>query len=319
MFNRDNGPYFQNEIEKVPFESRQVKKSPILREYDIISAMKPIAKIIVGSSLAISVTGCDIAGGISDEYVVNSLSRYVSEHVARQIVNDDKSVPPDTLSELAEKQGIGYDEMTILLLHTNFPQKKKSELIRRGKSAHYLDNASSSLCPKITDDDVVAMLEARGVNEYILRQTLECRGLSPDSYRAVYRKWLSHASHTDLKDNRFLVASANLPTDVREDFLDRLSGVPIASFILREHKRLSGCIAGCASDAVEYMHVTDEWKRNVSFYVRCDLLNGVGSLYEFVAKSKHYATLEELGKDVCGKRLLKVSDVGRCSMEYKIH
>lgn len=35
---RVNGSYFQNKIEKVPFESRQVKKSPIRREYDIIFA-----------------------------------------------------------------------------------------------------------------------------------------------------------------------------------------------------------------------------------------------------------------------------------------
>ena len=33
---RTNGPYFQNKIEKVPFESRQVKKSPIRRKYDAI-------------------------------------------------------------------------------------------------------------------------------------------------------------------------------------------------------------------------------------------------------------------------------------------
>lgn len=32
----DNGPYFQNKIEKVPFESRQEKKSLIRRKYDII-------------------------------------------------------------------------------------------------------------------------------------------------------------------------------------------------------------------------------------------------------------------------------------------
>jgi hypothetical protein len=33
-----NGPYFQNKIEKVPFESRQEKKSPIRRKYDTIFA-----------------------------------------------------------------------------------------------------------------------------------------------------------------------------------------------------------------------------------------------------------------------------------------
>ena len=60
------------------------------------------------------------------------------------------------------------------------------------------------------------------------------------------------------------------------------------------------------------------WKGNVVFYVRCDTLNGAGSLYEFIEKSRHYATLEELSKDVGGKPLQKVSDVGRCSMQYEI-
>ena len=33
---RVNGPYSQNKIEEVPFEKRQVKKSPIRRKYDAI-------------------------------------------------------------------------------------------------------------------------------------------------------------------------------------------------------------------------------------------------------------------------------------------
>ena len=33
---RDNGPYSQNEIEKVPFESRQEEKSPNRLKYDTI-------------------------------------------------------------------------------------------------------------------------------------------------------------------------------------------------------------------------------------------------------------------------------------------
>ena len=36
--NRDNGPYFQNEIENAPFESLQEKKSPIRRKCDTIIA-----------------------------------------------------------------------------------------------------------------------------------------------------------------------------------------------------------------------------------------------------------------------------------------
>ena len=255
--------------------------------------MSKLTKAILGLSLAIA-AGCDI-GPISHESVVNSLSRYVSESVARRIVDDDKNVSPETLAELSEKQGVSYDAMTILLLHPNFPQERRSDLIRRGK-----------------------LLEARDINDYIWRQTLECGGLAPDTYRAVYRKWGSHALYDDLKDNRFLVASSHLPKDVREDLLRRLSGVPIAPFILREHKRLSGSGAGGAADVVEYMHVVDGWRRDVSFYVRCDTLNGAGSLYELVEKSRHYATLDELGKDVGGKKLQKVSDVGRCSRQYEI-
>ena len=289
--------------------------------------MKPFARInlssvalrrgILVSSLALA-AGCEF-GPISHERVVDRLSRYVSESVARQIVNDDKNVSPETLAELSGKRGIGYDEMTILLLHPNFPQERRSDLIRRGKSAHYLANASCVQRQTITDEDVKAMLEARGINDYLWRQTLECGGLSPDTYRAAYRKWVSCAWHRDeLKDNRFLIASANLPTDVRDDLLRRLSGVSIAPFILREHKRLSSGGADGAVDVVEYMHVVDGWRRDVSFYVRCDTLNGAGSLYELVVKSRHYSTLEELGKDVGGKKLQKVSDVGRCSMQYEI-
>ena len=36
VFFRTNGPYFKMKIEKVPFESRQEKKSLIRRKYDII-------------------------------------------------------------------------------------------------------------------------------------------------------------------------------------------------------------------------------------------------------------------------------------------
>ena len=278
--------------------------------------MQKLTKTILVLFLALAV-GCDI-GPISQESVVNSLSRYVSESVARRIVDGDKNVSPETLADLSEKRGVSYDAMTILLLHPNFPQERRSDLIRRGKSAHYLANASDVQRQTITDADVGAMLEARDINDYIWRQTLECGGLAPDTYRAVYRKWVSRALYDDLKDNRFLVASSHLPKDVREDLLRRLSGVPIAPFILREHKRLSGSGADGAADVVEYMHVVDGWRREVSFYVRCDTLNGAGSLYELVAKSRHYSTLEELGKDVGEKRLQKVSDVGRCSMQYEI-
>jgi len=280
--------------------------------------MRKLTEVILVVALALTMVGCDIAGGISDERVVKSLSRYVSESVAWRIVNSDKNVSPETLAELSEK-GVGYDEMTLLLLHPNFPQERRSDLIRRGKSAHYLANASDVQRQTITDKDVEAMVDASDINDYIWRQTLECGGLSPDTYRAAYRKWISSAWHRDeLKDNRFLIASANLPTDVRDDLLRRLSGVTIAPFILREHKRLSGNGADDAVDVVEYMHVVDGWRRDVSFYVRCDTLNGAGSLYELVAKSRHYATFEELGNDVGGKKLQKVSDVGRCSRQYEI-
>ena len=155
-----------------------------------------LRRLILVSSLALA-AGCEF-GPISHERVVDSLSRYVSESVARQIVNDDKNVSPETLAELSGKWGIGYDEMTILLLHPNFPQERRSDLIRRGKSAHYLANASGVQRQTITDEDVKAMLEARGINDYLWRQTLECGGLAPDTYRSVYRKWVSHALYDGL-------------------------------------------------------------------------------------------------------------------------
>ena len=211
---------------------------------------------------------------------------------------------------------LGGDETTMLLLHPNFPQGLRSELIREGKSAHYLPNAS--MHQTITDDDAMAMVESGRGKSYVLRQTLECRGLSADTYRAVYRKWVSGVRGDELRDNRFLVASANLPADVRADMLERLSGIPMAGFILREHNRLSGRSNNLDNDIVEYIQVVDGWKRDISFFVRCDSLNGAGSLYEFVKTSKHYDSLDALRKDAEGKRLVKVSDVGQCSMQYEI-
>lgn len=54
--------------------------------------MKPFARIILVTTLALA-AGCEF-GPIGPERVVNSLSRYVSESVARQIVNGDKKVSP---------------------------------------------------------------------------------------------------------------------------------------------------------------------------------------------------------------------------------
>ena len=274
-----------------------------------------IAVVVVGF-LGLCWLGRNLAGGISRQAVVESLSRYVPMTVAMQIVERDPRVPVDTLAELSKKILLGGDETTMLLLHPNFPQGLRSELIREGKSAHYLPNAS--MHQTITDDDAMAMVESGRGKSYVLRQTLECRGLSADTYRAVYRKWVSGVRGDELRDNRFLVASANLPADVRADMLERLSGIPMAGFILREHNRLSGQSDNLDSDIVEYIQVVDGWKRDISFFVRCDSLNGAGSLYEFVKTSKHYDSLDALRKDAEGKRLVKVSDVGRCSMQYEI-
>ena len=274
-----------------------------------------LAVVVVGF-LGLLWLGCNLAGGISHRAVAESLSRYVPMTVANQIVDGDCGVPSDTLEELSKKWLIDSDDMTMLLLHPNFPQERRSELIRKGKSAHYLQNASWR--QTITDNDVVAMLASGRGESYVLRQTLECRGLSADTYRAVYRKWVAGVRGDELRDNRFLVASANLPTDVRADMLKRLSGVPMAGFILREYSRLSGGNDNLDSDTVEYIQVIDGWKRDVSFFVRCDSLNGAGSLYEFVKTGKRYDSLDALRKDAKGKRLVKVSDVGRCSMQYEI-
>ena len=274
-----------------------------------------IAVVVVGF-LGLCWLGSNLAGGISRQAVAESLSRYVPMTVAMQIVERDPRVPADTLAELSKKILLGGDETTMLLLHPNFPQGLRSELIREGKSAHYLPNAS--MHQTITDDDAMAMVESGRGKSYVLRQTLECRGLSADTYRAVYRKWVSGVRGDELRDNRFLVASANLPTDVRADMLKRLSAVPMAGFILREHNRLSEHGDNLDSDTVEYIQVVDGWKRDVSFFVRCDSLNGAGSLYEFVKTGKRYDSLDALRKDAKGKRLVKVSDVGRCSMQYEI-
>ena len=274
-----------------------------------------IAIVVVGF-LGLCWLGSNLAGGISRQAVAESLSRYVPMTVAMQIVERDPRVPADTLAELSKKILLGGDETTMLLLHPNFPQGLRSELIREGKSAHYLPNAS--MHQTITDDDAMAMVESGRGKSYVLRQTLECRGLSADTYRAVYRKWVYGVRGDELRDNRFLVASANLPADVRADMLERLSGIPMAGFILREHNRLSGRSDNLDSDIVEYIHVVDGWKRDISFFVRCDSLNGAGSLYEFVKTSKHYDSLDALRKDAEGKRLVKVSDVGQCSMQYEI-
>lgn len=274
-----------------------------------------IAVVVVGF-LGLCWLGSNLAGGISRQAVAESLSRYVPMTVAMQIVERDPRVPADTLAELSKKILLGGDETTMLLLHPNFPQGLRSELIREGKSAHYLPNAS--MHQTITDDDAMAMVASGRGKSYVLRQTLECRGLSADTYRAVYRKWVSGVRGDELRDNRFLVASANLPADVRADMLERLSGIPMAGFILREHNRLSGRSDNLDSDIVEYIQVVDGWKRDISFFVRCDSLNGAGSLYEFVKTSKHYDSLDALRKDAESKRLVKVSDVGQCSMQYEI-
>lgn len=274
-----------------------------------------IAVVVVGF-LGLCWLGSNLAGGISRQAVAESLSRYVPMTVAMQIVERDPRVPADTLAELSKKILLGGDETTMLLLHPNFPQGLRSELIREGKSAHYLPNAS--MHQTMTDDDAMAMVESGRGKSYVLRQTLECRGLSADTYRAVYRKWVSGVRGDELRDNRFLVASANLPADVRVDMLERLSGIPMAGFILREHNRLSGRSDNLDSDIVEYIQVVDGWKRDISFFVRCDSLNGAGSLYEFVKTSKHYDSLDALRKDAEGKRLVKVSDVGQCSRQYEI-
>jgi hypothetical protein len=209
-----------------------------------------IAVVVVGF-LGLCWLGSNLAGGISRQAVAESLSRYVPMTVAMQIVERDLRVPADTLAELSKKILLGGDETTMLLLHPNFPQGLRSELIREGKSAHYLPNAS--MHQTITDDDAMAMVESGRGKSYVLRQTLECRGLSADTYRAVYRKWVSGVRGDELRDNRFLVASANLPADVRVDMLERLSGIPMAGFILREHNRLSGRSDNLDSDIVEYI------------------------------------------------------------------
>ena len=110
--------------------------------------------------------GCSICGGISRDRVVGELSRYVSPYEAQLIVKRNPAVKGSTLEELSRKWLIGDDALTLLLLHPNFPQARRSELIRAGKSAHYLPNASDCLWPSVTDEDVREMLGARRYSHY---------------------------------------------------------------------------------------------------------------------------------------------------------
>ena len=250
--------------------------------------------------------GCSICGGISRDRVAGELSRYVTPYEARMIVNGNPSVKGELLEALSRKWLIDDDARTLLLLHPNFPQARRSELIRVGKSCHYLSNATDYRRSCITDEDVKAMLDSGKFSHYILRQALECHGLSADSYRALYAAWIRSLERNELEDSRFFVISANLPQDVKNDMRMRLSHVrfPKSFDVL--------------PDRVGYIRVRDDWKRGCEFFVLCDDFLGAGSLLEFIEKAKHYDSVEAMKSAVKDKTLYQDSDFGVCRMEYTV-
>lgn len=253
------------------------------------------------------VGGCFAFGPISHARVADELARYVTPHEARRIVERDCTIPGSLLEELSGKWLLDDDAITLLLLHPNFPQTRRSAMIRTGKSAYYLENASHCLYPSITDEDVKAMLTRGKYKHCILRQTLECRGLSNESYRAVYVAWLDSLERNELEDSRFLVVSANLPQDVRDDLRTRLS-----------HVGLPQSFGSPTPGRIGYIHVRDDWKDSCEFYILCDDFLGTGSLFEFIRKARHYNTLDELKAAAKGRTLYKDSNFGVCGMEYSV-
>ena len=251
--------------------------------------------------------GCAICGGISHDRVAENLSRFVTPYEARMIVDRNPSVKGETLEDLSRKWLIDDDTLTLLLLHPNFPQARRSELIRAGKAAHYLPNATDCLWPRVTDDDIRAMLATGRYSHYILRQALACCGLSADSYRAVYAAWIKSIERNELEDSRFFVVSANLPQDIRDDLRARLS-----------HVRLPKSFGEPAADRVGYIRVRDDWKKDCEFYVLCDDFLGAGSLLEFITKAKRYDSVEAMRPAAKGKTLYQDSDFGACSREYTV-
>ena len=252
------------------------------------------------------VGGCSICGGISRDRVAGVLSRYVTPYEARMIVDGNPSVRGELLEELSRKWLIDDDARTLLLLHPNFPQARRSELIRAGESCHYLSNATHYRRSCITDEDVKAMLDSGEYSHYILRQVLECRGLSADSYRALYAAWIGSLERNELEDSRFFVISANLPQDVKNDMRTRLAHVRFPQSF------------DASPDRVGYIRVRDDWKKDCEFYVLCDDFLGAGSLLEFIEKAKHYDSVEAMKSAVKGKALYQDSDFGVCRMEYTV-
>ena len=120
-----------------------------------------------------------MAGGISRDAVAIELSQYVSISDASLIVEADSRVSSKLLVSISEKR-LSSDAMTVLLLHPQFPQGRRSALISAGKDGFYVDNAC--LRDELTDEDVRAWVGRTSVSESMLEYALkECDRLSSES------------------------------------------------------------------------------------------------------------------------------------------
>lgn len=102
--------------------------------------------------------GCSICGGIMGRQVVPRLARYTDVNTAEKIFYNDRSVSSNELERLSHCW-VGGDALTSLMLHPNFPQERRSELIRDCEGYWYFVNARDR--GTLTDEDVLAIMERR--------------------------------------------------------------------------------------------------------------------------------------------------------------
>ena len=105
--------------------------------------------------------GCSICGGISWKQVVPRLARCTDANTAEKIFYNDRSVSSNELERLSHCW-VGDDALTSLMLHPNFPQERRSELIRGCEGYWYFVNARDR--GTLTDEDVLAIIERRCFN-----------------------------------------------------------------------------------------------------------------------------------------------------------
>ena len=144
--------------------------------------------VIVVASLWI--TGCNIAGGISEQSEIEWLSKFTTEQEAKAIVMH-KKCDPDRLVELIDILYVWQEERLLIMTHPNFPVSKRIELLRNGKGDLFICNGNG------TEEEVLAYLEGHdgyGIFQPVgIDNILNRTGLSRTVYdkaRAVRRKKL---------------------------------------------------------------------------------------------------------------------------------